>query len=85
VDLRESSQSYVFGLSTITVCRIRKISSLHYFTKGDVWVLGDEVIPDPMDDEVVLFEEFLLQPGFACSLSLPLWTFCTSFMCISTS
>jgi hypothetical protein len=34
--------------------------SMHCFTEGDAWELKEEVIPEPTDDEVVVFEEFFM-------------------------
>jgi hypothetical protein len=60
VDPRESSQSYVFGPSTVTVGRVRKMASLGYFTEGTVRESGEEVVPKPVEDEAVVFKEFFV-------------------------
>jgi hypothetical protein len=57
MDLRESSRSYVFGPSTVTVGRVRKMASLGYFTEGTAWEPREEVVPEPVDDKVVVFKE----------------------------
>jgi hypothetical protein len=57
MDLSESSQSYFFGPSTVTIRRIHNMPSLHYFTKGDAPETGQEVIPEPVDDEAIVFGE----------------------------
>jgi hypothetical protein len=31
---------------------------LGYFVEGSTCELGEEVVPDPVDDEVIVFEEF---------------------------
>jgi hypothetical protein len=58
VDPHESARSYDFGLSTITVGRIRQLEALRYFAEGSVHEPGEETVPEPADDEVVVFEEF---------------------------
>jgi hypothetical protein len=58
VDLRESSYSYVFGPSTITIGRIRQLASLGYFTEGAMREVGEETVPELAEDKVVLFEVF---------------------------
>jgi hypothetical protein len=60
VDTSEASRRYVFGPSTVTIDRIRKMSSLHFFTEGDVQEPEEEVIPQPSDDEAMVFEEFFI-------------------------
>jgi hypothetical protein len=60
VDPRESYRSYVFAPSTITVGCIKKMASLHYFTKDEAWERREEVIPEPTDDEAMVFEEFFI-------------------------
>jgi hypothetical protein len=58
MDSSESSRSYIFRPSTVTVSRFQKMLSLHYFTGGDVQDPRKEVIQESADDEVVVFEEF---------------------------
>jgi hypothetical protein len=62
----ESEQSYDFGPSTITVGRIRYLEALGYFIEGSARESGEEVVPDPADDEALMFEEF-----FAARLRMP--------------
>jgi hypothetical protein len=57
VDPHESARNYDFGLSTITVGRIRQLEALRYFAEGSVHEPGEETVPEPADDEVV-FKEF---------------------------
>jgi hypothetical protein len=58
VNPRESVRSYDFGALTVTVGRIRQLEVLGYFVEGSTCELGEEVVPDPVDDEAVVFEEF---------------------------
>jgi hypothetical protein len=84
VDPNESSRSYVFGPSNLTVNRIQKLVSLHYFTEGDMREPREEVVPKPADDEVVVFEEFF--HNRASHASHPTLTdICTCFECGFTS
>jgi hypothetical protein len=55
VDPRELARSYDFGASLVTVGHIRQLESLSYFVKNSVRELGEETIPEPNDDEVVVF------------------------------
>jgi hypothetical protein len=54
----EGSRSYYFGPSTVTVSRIREMSALNYFVKGNARMPGEETISEPLADEAVVFEEF---------------------------
>jgi hypothetical protein len=47
----------VFGTSIITVVRIWKMASLHYFAESVTWEPREEVILEPTDDEAIVFEE----------------------------
>jgi hypothetical protein len=60
VDASEASYSYLFGPSTIAVSSIQEMASLHYIAEGDVGAPGEENIPEPIDDRVVVFEEFFV-------------------------
>jgi hypothetical protein len=58
-----------FGASTVTVGPIRQLEALGYFSEGSVREPGEEVVPEPADDEAISFEQFfavglqmLLQP-----------------------
>jgi hypothetical protein len=66
VDPSEASRSYRFVSSTVTVSRIPEMASLHYFDEGDVQAPREEVILEPADDEVVVFDEF-----FTAGLRMP--------------
>jgi hypothetical protein len=55
VDPRESSWSYDFGPSTITVGRIWQLEALGYFAEGSAREPGEEVILEPVADEAVMF------------------------------
>jgi hypothetical protein len=67
VDPCESVWSYNFGPSTITVGRIRQLGALGYFAEGSAREPGEEVIPEPAADEVLMFVDF-----FAAGLWMPL-------------
>jgi hypothetical protein len=67
VDPREAEQSCDFVPSTVTVNRIRQLEALGYFIKGFTGEPGEEVVPDPGDNEAIMFEEF-----FAAGLWMPL-------------
>ena len=54
-DADDASHSYWFGPSTITVSRIREMSDLRYFVEGDARAPGEEVVPNPADDEAIVF------------------------------
>jgi hypothetical protein len=56
VDPRESSQSYDFGPSNVTVGCIRQLEALGYFAKGSTREPAEQVIPKPIVDEAVMFE-----------------------------
>jgi hypothetical protein len=58
IDPRELAWSYDFEMSSVTVGRIRQLESLGYFVEGSAREPGEETIPEPNDDEVVVFEEF---------------------------
>jgi hypothetical protein len=62
VDPRESVWSYDFGASTVTVGRICELEALGYFAEGSMREPGEEVFPDPTDDEAVVFEFFTVGP-----------------------
>jgi hypothetical protein len=55
MDPCESLWSYAFGPSTVTIGCIRTMASLHYFAEGDVPEAEEEVVPEPANDEVVVF------------------------------
>jgi hypothetical protein len=54
--------SYCFGTSTITISRISEMVALNYFVDGDVRAPIEETIPEPGDNEVVVFEAFFTAP-----------------------
>jgi hypothetical protein len=66
IDPDEASPSYIFDPSTVTVSCIHVMASLCYFAEGDAWAPWEEVIPEPADDESVVFEEF-----YATGLRMP--------------
>jgi hypothetical protein len=66
VDPHESSWSYDFSPSTVTIGHIRQLEALGYFAKGSACELREEVIPELATDEAVVFENF-----FATGLRMP--------------
>jgi hypothetical protein len=59
--------NYDFGKSWVTNARIASLDSVaHYFLKGYGRAPGAESIPDPLDNEAVVFEDF-----FAAGLCMP--------------
>jgi hypothetical protein len=58
VDPHESSRSYVFGPSTITIGHIRQLAALGYFAVGSACEPKEEIIPELTEDEAVVSEEF---------------------------
>jgi hypothetical protein len=66
VDPDKASWSYIFGPSIVTVSHIREMAFLCYFAEGDARALGEEIILEHSDDEVVVFDEF-----FAVGLRMP--------------
>jgi hypothetical protein len=57
VDPHESSRSNDFGPSNVTVGHIRQLEALGYFVEGSTREPGEEVIPKPIVDEAIVFEE----------------------------
>jgi hypothetical protein len=66
MDPHESTQSYDFGASTITIGCILQLESLGYFAEGSMRKTGEETILESTDDEAIVFEEF-----FAVGLRMP--------------
>jgi hypothetical protein len=56
----DAIRTYYFGASTVTINHIREMATLKYFAEGDGRVPGEETIPKPRDDEVVVFENFFI-------------------------
>jgi hypothetical protein len=46
-------------ISHLEVILVTRPEALGYFAEGSAWEPGEEVIPEPADDEAVVFEEFL--------------------------
>jgi hypothetical protein len=44
--------------STVIIGRISQLETLGYFAKGSTCEPGEEVVPEPADDEAIIFEEF---------------------------
>jgi hypothetical protein len=56
----ESSRTYYFGASTITLDRIREMVEKGYFVEGEERAAREETTPDQNVDGAIVFEEFLL-------------------------
>jgi hypothetical protein len=57
----------IFGASTITLSHIKEMVEKGYFVDGEARAPRVEMIPEPDDDEAVVFEEF-----FVTGLRMPL-------------
>jgi hypothetical protein len=58
MDPREFARSYDFRAYSVTEGRIWQLESLRYFAEGLAYEPGEEIVPEPNTDEVVVFEEF---------------------------
>jgi hypothetical protein len=56
----ENSQTYYFGASTITLGKINEMVDMGYFMAGEARALVVEAVPEPDNDEVVMYEDFLI-------------------------
>jgi hypothetical protein len=79
VDLCELARSYGFGALSVMVSHILQLESLRYFAKHSMYEPGEETVPEPNPDEVVVFEEFFVMglrmpphPAFT-EILLKLW------------
>jgi hypothetical protein len=66
MDLHESTRSYDFGASSITLGHIHQLESLRYFVEASAHEPREETVPEPADNEAIVFEEF-----FAAGLRMP--------------
>jgi hypothetical protein len=62
----KNSHTYNFGASTITLGRIKEMTEKGYFADGEARAPGAELVPDPGEDEAVMYEDF-----FVAGLCLP--------------
>jgi hypothetical protein len=62
----ESSRTYNFGASTITLGCIKEMVEKGYFADGKAWARGAEIVPKPDEDEAVMYEDF-----FVAGLHMP--------------
>jgi hypothetical protein len=58
--------THYFGASTITMGKIKEMEERGYFVKGEACVPGAKTVPEPRDDEAVVFKDF-----FAAGLHMP--------------
>jgi hypothetical protein len=56
----ESSRTYCFGASTITLSRIREMAKKGYFAEGEARAAGEETTPESQEDESIVFEDFFI-------------------------
>jgi hypothetical protein len=56
----ESSCTYCFGASTITLDHIREMAEKGYFAEGEAHTAEEQSTPEHGDDEVVIFEDFFI-------------------------
>jgi hypothetical protein len=62
----ENSQTYHFRSSTIIVGKIKEIVEKSYFPEGEARTSGTDTVPEPDDDEAIVYEDF-----FVASLCMP--------------
>jgi hypothetical protein len=61
------TRSYNFGPLMVTVCFIREMIKRGHFAKGGACAPREETVPEPENDEAIVFEEF-----FIAGLRMPL-------------
>jgi hypothetical protein len=54
----ENSRTYYFKSSTITIGKIKEMVEKDYFPKGGARAPGTETVPEPVDNEVVVYEDY---------------------------
>jgi hypothetical protein len=62
----ENSRTYYFGLSTITVDKIKEMVEKCYFLKGGARAPGTKTMSESDDDKIVVYEDF-----FVAGLRMP--------------
>jgi hypothetical protein len=62
-----NSQTYCFGASTITQGHIKEMVDKGYCLDGEARVPKEQMIPEPNDDEAIIFEDFFVA-GFCMPL-----------------
>jgi hypothetical protein len=62
----ENSRTYYFGSSTITVGKIKEMVEKGYILEDETHALGAEIVPEPYDDEAVVYED-----SFVVGLRMP--------------
>jgi hypothetical protein len=63
----KNSRTYYFGSSTITIGNITEMVEKGYFAKGEACAPGAKTVPNPNNDEAIVFEDF-----FIAGLRMPL-------------
>jgi hypothetical protein len=56
----ESSCTYYFGASMITLGRIHEMAGKGYFAKWEACAAQEETTLEHMDDEVIIFKDFFI-------------------------
>jgi hypothetical protein len=54
----ENSQMYYFGALTITLGKIKEMVEKGYFAESEARAPGAEAVPEPNNDDVVVYEDF---------------------------
>jgi hypothetical protein len=62
----ENSRTYYFGSLTITIGKIKEMVEKGYFLLGEIHTPGAETVPEPENDEAMVYEEF-----FVAGLCMP--------------
>jgi hypothetical protein len=62
----KNSRTYYFVSLTITIGKIKELVEKGYFSKGEARSPGAETVPEPDNDEVMVYEDF-----FVTSLRMP--------------
>jgi hypothetical protein len=55
-----NSKTYYFGLSTISVDKIKEMEEKGYFLEDEAHTLGVETVLEPNDNEAVVYEDFFV-------------------------
>jgi hypothetical protein len=53
-------RTYYFGSSTITIGKINEMKEKRYFAEDEAHAPGAKTVPDPNNDEAVVYEDFFV-------------------------
>jgi hypothetical protein len=56
----EESRTYYFGLSTITIGKIKEMEEKGYFVEDVAHALGAKTMPEPNDNEAVVYKDLFV-------------------------